>query len=160
MEFGGLKKSLSDGNKTCWIDHSRWAHAVSASATSSCSISSSVMTSSVAANTQKHFTVLEGNYWCVWGEGAEEMTSFKPKSYGNNSSIYSSLTTLFQDYPLNLYTAFIWFKPYIWTLVSYSRVVHWLKISGSLYLNIHLMGSCAWPLFSKNNVCSSFWQFK
>lgn len=52
MEAGGLKNSLIDGNKTCWIDHSRWAHAVSASESSSCSISSSIVTSSSGTTTK------------------------------------------------------------------------------------------------------------
>jgi hypothetical protein len=56
IEAGGLKKSLMDGNKTCWIDHSRCAHAVSASESSSCSISSSIMTSS-SGTTTKHYKI-------------------------------------------------------------------------------------------------------
>ena len=41
IDFGGFRKSRMDGNKTCWMVHSRWDHAVSASASSSWSISSS-----------------------------------------------------------------------------------------------------------------------
>jgi hypothetical protein len=53
IEVGGLKKSLMDGNKTCWIDHSRWAHAVSASESSSCSISFSIKLSSPGNTTKQ-----------------------------------------------------------------------------------------------------------
>ena len=45
IHVGGLRKSLMAGNKTCCIDHSRWAQAVSASDRSSCEISVSIVTS-------------------------------------------------------------------------------------------------------------------
>lgn len=45
-ECGGLKNSFIDGKSTCCIDHSRWAHIVSASDSSSWSISLSTATSS------------------------------------------------------------------------------------------------------------------
>lgn len=45
-ECGGLKNSFIDGKSTCCIDHSRWAHIVSASDSSWWSISLSIPTSS------------------------------------------------------------------------------------------------------------------
>jgi len=44
MEAGGFKNNLIDGNNTCWIDHSRCAHAFSASDRRSWSRLSSIST--------------------------------------------------------------------------------------------------------------------
>lgn len=54
IAVGGLKNNLMDGNKTCCIDHSRWAQEFSASESSSSSISHSVPSSSVQQNLMTH----------------------------------------------------------------------------------------------------------
>ena len=83
MEFGGLKKSFIDGNKTCWIDHSSRVHAFSASATSSCSISFSVMTTSSPVTpkiTPRYFREITGDSANQFQAGikSQEMTSLFP----------------------------------------------------------------------------------
>lgn len=44
IEAGGFKNNLIDGNSTCWIDHSRCAHAFSASERRSWSRTDSIST--------------------------------------------------------------------------------------------------------------------